>query len=934
MKRASVTGRRSALERPVHATPSRPPSRREFSFEPHRLEAPELFSRLASSPSGLSQLEAEERLRHEGPNALGEPVRASLLVRLGRHLSHRFALLLWAGALLAFVAERFSPGQGMALIAQAIAAVVLINAAFSFWQETRVERAMAAFRRMLSRRARVLRSGAELEFDAAEVVAGDVLVLREGDRVPADARLFEASALKVDNSALTGECEPQLRTVLPASGLRLDSRNLVFSGTLVTSGTGRALVYATGDATELGRIAGVTLETARVETPIGRELAHFVRVITAIALAFGTVFFLTGWAMGKPFWTNLVFAIGIIVANVPEGLLPTVTLGLAIAGRKMAKRKALLKTLESAETLGCTTVICTDKTGTLTQNEMRVTDVLLGDSVDGKDGGESGGTETGQLEDAFRVMALCNNATLNVGRGQPPATGDPTEVALLRHVETQRRGWVNERRATCPRVYERPFDSGTREMATVHRVSESLEVLLKGAPEVVIDQCDRMRPRGAVVPLTEDARRRLRTSADDLARAGKRVLALARKGVAASADLEREAMGANYELVALVAMHDPPRPEVKDAVAKCRAAGIRVIIVSGDHPLTVQAIAHEVGIVSSEQAATRTGLDLAGLSPAALRHVLAGDELVFARTSPLDKLRIVTALQEMGHVVAVTGDGVNDAPALKRADIGIAMGRSGTDVAREAADMVLMDDNFSTIVAAVEEGRVIYDNIRRFAGYVLTSNVPEMLPYIAFVLLGAPLALPVLLVLAVDLGTDLAPAIALATETAETDVMRRPPRPRTGRLLSRSRLLSSYVLWGLFESAAGFSAFFWVLLQGGWRFGTELAWEAPLYGQATAAYFAAVVLCQVANVLVWRTSSQSVLAKGVLSNRAVLVGIAAEVALLVLITETPMGHAVFGTASPPGVAWLLPLPFALAMLGLAELLKALRRFRKRGPSAN
>jgi len=390
-------------------------------------------------------------------------------------------------------------------------------------------------------------------------------------------------------------------------------------------------------------------------------------------------------------------------------------------------------------------------------------------------------------------------------------------------------------------------------------------------------------------------------------------------------------MGGGYTLIGLVALRDPPRAEVSEAVTRCRDAGIRIVVVSGDHPLTVEAIARQVQIVRGADPTVYTSDDLAVWSKAALRRALDADEVLFARTSPLDKLRIVTALQEMGHVVAVTGDGVNDAPALKRADVGIAMGQAGTDVAREAADIVLMDDNFATIVAAVEEGRVIYGNIRRFIGYVLTSNVPEILPYIAFVLFAIPLPLPVLLILAIDLGTDLAPAVALATEPAETDVMSQPPRPRTERLLSPGLLLSSYALWGLFESTAGFAAYFSVLAAGGWTPGVELARTDVLYGQAIASFFAAIVICQVANVLVWRTTHESVLRKGILRNRAVVVGVALEVALLAVIVETGLGHSLFGTASIPGAVWLIPIPIALVMLGLAELLKALGR--SRAPSA-
>jgi sodium/potassium-transporting ATPase subunit alpha len=468
----------------------------------------------------------------------------------------------------------------------------------------------------------------------------------------------------------------------------------------------------------------------------------------------------------------------------------------------------------------------------------------------------------------------------------------------------------------------------------VHRVSDGLEVLLKGAPEVVIEQCSHFRRMGERLPMTDEVRARVRKRADEFASDGRRVLALARRRVGPASDPEREVTASGYELAGLVAMHDPPRPEVATAVASCSTAGIRVVVVSGDHPLTVRSIASQVGIANGEAATVYTGTDLAGWSKAALRHALAGDGLLFARTSPLDKLRITTALQEMGHIVAVTGDGVNDAPALKRADIGIAMGQTGTEVAREAADMVLVDDNFATIVVAIEEGRVIYGNIRRFVGYVLTSNVPEIFPYVAFVLLGIPLPLPVLLILAIDLGTDMAPAIALASEPAETDVMALPPRARSERLLSRDLLLSSYLLWGVIESVAGFAAYFYVLARGGWRFGDALAGTEPLYGQAIASFFAAVVICQVANVLVWRTTHQSVVAKGVLRNRAVVAGVLLELALLGVIVETELGHAAFGTASLPAEAWLVPVPFALAMLGLAELLKAVGRRRARRRAGN
>lgn len=933
-------------------------------FQPQRFDAEAIFKRLASGPNGLSAAEALERLVKDGANVLPEAPGRPLVLRLTAHLVNPFALLLWAGSLFAAVGEVFSPGEGMVLIAGALIVVVLVNGGFSFWQETRVERAMAAFAGMLSHQARVMRACEEIQVPAGEVVCGDILILRKGDRIPADGRLFTCKGLKVDNAILTGESEPQLRTTATLQSARLSARNLVFSGTLVTAGWGHAVVYATGRDTEIGRIAIATREIRRVDTPIRRELRHFVQVITAIAILLGVMFFVTGWLLGNPFWTNLVFAIGIIVANVPEGLLPTVTLALAISGRRMAKRNALLKTLESAETMGCTTVICTDKTGTITQNSMKVTDLVLDVAATSREA-----TETAVAQ---RIMALCNNASMSRHEDREDITGDPTETALLSYLESERPGAARDLRLAHPRIHERPFDSQTKEMATIHQAcagSEPGEVYvdLKGAPEVVLKQCRSYSTGLKETPLSEQHSRRILAATDDFARQGKRVLALATKLVRTSQgaslgarsqeddteclEWDRLCQDSDFAFVGLVAMRDPPRPEVAQAISRCHEAGIRVIVVSGDHPRTVEAIARETGIIRPSLAlplAPRsdslrgpsdcalpqsitvqvvTGEQLRCMSQPALRQALKMNNLHFARTTPLDKFRIVEALQSMKHVVAVTGDGVNDAPALKRADVGVAMGQSGTDVAREAADVVLFDDNFASIVAAVEEGRIIYANIRRFIGYVLTSNVPEIVPYIVFVLIDVPLPLPVLLILAIDLGTDLAPAIALASEPAEADVMRLPPRSRNERLLSFRLLATSYLVWGPVETLAGFSAYLFVLLNGGWMPGQELSTQDPLYRQSISAFFVAIVLCQIANVVSWRTTRQSVFTKGLLTNRAVLVGIGIELTLLLAIVSTDFGNLVFNTLPLAGSAWLAPLPFVFLMLLIPELLKWRKRTR-------
>lgn len=905
----------------------------------HEVPLDELFGILDTSHNGLNDKQVQERITRYGKNAITEKKKTSFILRFGKHLTNQFAILLWVGAILSFLAEYFHPGEGMLYIAIALLAVIFLNAFFTFWQEGKVAQAMAAFKNMLSVQARVVRDGREQEIDACELVPGDILILSEGDRIPADARLFEVSALKVNNASLTGESEPQLRCIETSNEHYLDSRNLSFSGTLVSAGSGKAVVYATGDETELGRIAQVTLEIKSVDSPMQKELKHFIKIISRIAIILGVIFFIVGWLIGNPFWGNIIFAIGIIVANVPEGLLPTVTLALSIASQRMAKKNALIKRLESVETLGSTTVICTDKTGTLTVNNMHVTNIFL----DGQDHTTTHVQDTSDherkwldkagkaaneksMECAVHCATLCNNAALHRD-GKIELIGDPTETALLLFADQYKPGpnidWLKQ---YWPRTIEIPFDSKTKEMITVHKKDNQEIAYLKGAPEIVLHQCTKQLIKGKIISLTEKQRSLYEEQNMFYASQGKRVLALAYKHVTTTKDDEKEAKKSNYIFIGLTAMYDPPRAEVKEAVKKCRDAGIKIIVVSGDHPLTVAAIAREVGIITKKEPLLITGEELERLSHTALKDLLRkNDEIVLARTSPQDKMRIVTALQEMDEVVAVTGDGVNDAPALKKADIGIAMGITGTDVAKEAADMILMDDNFSTIVHAVEEGRVIYSNIRKFIAYILTSNIPEILPFIAFVLLGIPLPLTIVLILAIDLGTDLIPALGLATEGAEYDVMKQKPRSRTERLLSRNMLIMSYGIIGMIQAAAGFAAYFYVLFSGGWQWGQELAFSDPLYQTALGAFFISIIVAQIADVLICRTRKESVFHKGLFSNKLVWGGIAAELILGWIIVHTELGHLIFNTAALPLYIWLIPLPFALLIFFGDELRKLLLR---------
>ncbi|HXH14005.1 MAG TPA: cation-transporting P-type ATPase [Alphaproteobacteria bacterium] len=881
----------------------------------HSLPIDAVFMTLHTSPQGLAQQEAERRLREFGPNEIATAQRLSIARKLLRQFTHFLALLLWIAAGLAYIASYLQPGEGMAALAHAIVAVIVVNALFAFFQEYKVERASAALRRLLPDRVAVLRDGAIREVQARQIVPGDIVLLHEGDKITADARLVEATFLKVNNAALTGESEPQRRQPEPVTcDELLEANNIVFAGTSVLSGSGKAVVFATGDATEFGKVARLTQTVPPHPSPLQLEIRRVTRVVTLLSLTMGVVFFTLGSLIGRSFWENFMFAIGILVANVPEGLLPTVTLALSMAGQRMARRNALVKDLPAVEALGSTTVICTDKTGTLTQNRMTVRMIF----------------SQGQLSPwpmpllerhnpfLYQAMHLCNNATVD---GQEIA-GDPLEVALLQAV----RHVPEPERADYPRLFEVPFDPERKRMTTVHRLSqEALVVLTKGAVESLLPLCTAVFATNGSVALDQFQRQDILKVEQDMANSGLRVLGFAYKEMPANVPTSSpEILEQGLTFLGLVAVMDPPRPEVAAAIQRCHDAGIRVVMITGDHALTAAAIGREIGLISGEPRIIEGG-DLERLSLGELEQLLVEGCQIFARTTPRQKLRIVTALQEMGEIVAVTGDGVNDGPALKNADIGIAMGVSGTEVAREAAQMVLLDDNFATIVAAIEEGRAVFDNIRKFITYIFTSNIPEIIPYLAYILLGIPLPLTIMQILAIDLGTDMLPALALGAEPPAHDVMRVPPRPPGEPLLTASVLLRAYAFLGPIEAAAAMTGYFYALGQAGWTWGSVPS--ELLYRQATTACLSAVIVTQIANGLVCRSPRQSVWSLGLFSNRLLLFGILVEVGLLLAIVYTPLGHRSFGTAGLPLSAWLVVAPFAPLLLAADEGRKALARLR-------
>lgn len=891
------------------------------------LVAAEVYAALESSPDGLTPEEAQRRLEKYGPNTLREGKKTPLIVKFLANFTHLMAVLLWAASAMAFVAKM--PQLGVAVIA-----VIIINAVFSFWQEYRAERATEELKKLLPRYARVIRGGEECRILAEELVPGDVVILAEGDHISADARLVEEFELRTDNSTLTGESMPVRRTaepVLQNDLSRAEVANMVFAGTAVATGTGKAVVTATGMNTELGRIAELT-QTVRVEpSPMQAEIARVVQWITVTAVSLGVLFFALGaWLGNMRLAEAFIFGIGIIVAFVPEGLLPTVTLALAMGVQRMAKRNALVKKLSAVETLGCTTVICTDKTGTLTQNEMTVRSLwaggrqfaVSGTGYEPKGHIEAGGRMVAPGSDAdlctlLTAAALCNNARLLPPNGESrrwTILGDPTEAALL--VAAAKHGLKPEVLAgQQPRRRELPFESRRKRMSTIHECGGGRVAYVKGAPNEVLALCTHIQVQGEVHPLDEAMRRRIVAANDAYARQALRVLAVAYRPLGEEEEDDcctAESVEQHLTFAGLVAMMDPPRPEVARAVELCHRARVRIIMITGDYGLTAESIARRVGILRGERARVITGAELERMPDEELRKVLkaADEDPIFARVSPEHKLRVVSALKDLGEIVAVTGDGVNDAPALKRADIGVAMGRTGTDVAKEAADMILTDDNFASIVNAIEEGRAVYANIKKFTTYIFTSNMPEALPFIAFVFSGGriPLALTVMQILAVDLGTDMVPALGLGADLPEPGLMDQPPRSRKAHLIDLKLLLRAYCWLGVFEAVFSMMAFYWVYwTRGYWGVWMPLpgAEAAPLlYATATAATLSSIIPGQIANVFACRSERASVLKMGFFNNRLILLGIACELVLIVAIDYLKPLQMVFGTAPLRATDWL------------------------------
>ncbi|XP_036374604.1 sodium/potassium-transporting ATPase subunit alpha-2 [Megalops cyprinoides] len=974
--------------------------KREVSLDDHKISLAELSERYGVDLSrGLSNARALEILARDGPNALTPPPTTPEWVKFCRQLFGGFSILLWIGAILCFLAYSIQaatedePANDNLYLGVVLAAVVIITGCFSYYQEAKSSRIMDSFKNMVPQQALVIREGEKMQINAEQVVLGDLVEIKGGDRIPADLRVISSSSCKVDNSSLTGESEPQTRSPEFTHENPLETRNICFFSTNCVEGTAHGVVIATGDHTVMGRIATLASGLEVGQTPINLEIEHFIHIITGVAVFLGVSFFILSLILGYTWLEAVIFLIGIIVANVPEGLLATVTVCLTLTAKRMARKNCLVKNLEAVETLGSTSTICSDKTGTLTQNRMTVAHMWFDNQIHEADTTEdqSGSTfdKSSMTWTALsRVAGLCNRAVFKPGQDHTPilkrdTAGDASESALLKCIELSC-GCVRTMRERNPKVGEIPFNSTNKYQLSIHEFEETPNghlLVMKGAPERILDRCSTIMIHGEEMPLDDDWKDAFQNAYLELGGLGERVLGFCHSLLPAAQfprGFEFDCDEVNFPteqlcFLGLMSMIDPPRAAVPDAVGKCRSAGIKVIMVTGDHPITAKAIAKGVGIISEgnetvEDIAERLniplgqvnprdakacvvhGSDLKDMSSEYLDDLLKNHtEIVFARTSPQQKLIIVEGCQRQGAIVAVTGDGVNDSPALKKADIGVAMGIAGSDVSKQAADMILLDDNFASIVTGVEEGRLIFDNLKKSIAYTLTSNIPEITPFLFFIIASIPLPLGTVTILCIDLGTDMVPAISLAYETAESDIMKRQPRnPRTDKLVNERLISMAYGQIGMIQALGGFFTYFVILAENGFLprrlLGIRLDWDnrnlndlEDSYGQqwtyeqrkiveftCHTSFFVSIVVVQWADLIICKTRRNSVFQQG-MKNRILIFGLFAETALAAFLSYCP-GMDIALRMYPLKVSWwFCAFPYSLLIFVYDEVRKFILR---------
>ncbi|XP_035704049.1 sodium/potassium-transporting ATPase subunit alpha isoform X3 [Folsomia candida] len=972
--------------------------KQELDIDDHKIPLEELFRRLHSNPdTGLTQARAKENYDRDGPNALTPPKTTPEWIKFCKNLFGGFALLLWIGAALCFIAYSIQLGnyedvpKDNLYLGAVLSVVVIVTGCFSYYQESKSSKIMESFKNMVPQYATVLREGQKLTLKAEELTVGDVVEVKFGDRIPADIRVIESRGFKVDNSSLTGESEPQSRGSDFTHDNPLETKNLAFFSTNAVEGTAKGIVISCGDNTVMGRIAGLASGLSSGETPIAKEIEHFIHLITGVAVFLGVVFFIVAFVLGYHWLDAVIFLIGIIVANVPEGLLATVTVCLTLTAKRMASKNCLVKNLEAVETLGSTSTICSDKTGTLTQNRMTVAhmwfdnQIIEADTTEDQSGAQYDKTSEG-FKALARVAALCNRAEFKGNQEGVPilkreVNGDASEAALLKCMELAIHDIMSYRKKN-KKACEVPFNSTNKYQVSIHETEDQNDprylLVMKGAPERILDRCSTIFIGGKEKVLDEEMKEAFNNAYLELGGLGERVLGFCDFMLPSDKyppGFKFDCDDPNFPIsglrfVGLMSMIDPPRAAVPDAVAKCRSAGIKVIMVTGDHPITAKAIAKSVGIISEgnetvEDIAQRLNIPVSEVNPAeAKAAVVHGTELkdlsqdqlddilrhhaeiVFARTSPQQKLIIVEGCQRQGAIVAVTGDGVNDSPALKKADIGVAMGIAGSDVSKQAADMILLDDNFASIVTGVEEGRLIFDNLKKSIAYTLTSNIPEISPFLLFILASVPLPLGTVTILCIDLGTDMVPAISLAYEKSEADIMKREPRdPNHDKLVNRRLISMAYGQIGMIQAAAGFFTYFIIMAENGFLpsklFGIRKQWDSKgvndledSYGQewtytdrkkleytCHTAFFVAIVVVQWADLIICKTRRNSIVHQG-MNNWVLNFGLVFETVLAAILSYTP-GMETALRMFPLKINWWIPgIPFSIAIFVYDEI----RRF--------
>nr|XP_033773234.1 potassium-transporting ATPase alpha chain 2 isoform X2 [Geotrypetes seraphini] len=978
--------------------------KQELELEDHKLSIEEVEEKFSTSIlKGLTSARAAEILARDGPNALTPPKGTPEIIKFLKQMVGGFSILLWAGAILCWIAYGIQYAQDHTVardnlyLGVVLAVVVILTGCFAYFQEAKSTNIMASFRNMVPQIALVTRDGEKTEIPATELVVGDLVEVKGGDRIPADLRIFFAQGCKVDNSSLTGESEAQPRSHEFTHENPLETKNIAFYSTTCLEGTARGIVINTGDNTIIGRIASLASGVGNEKTPIAVEIEHFVHIVAGVAVSVGIIFFIIAVSLGYKILDSIIFLIGIIVANVPEGLLATVTVTLSLTAKRMAKKNCLVKNLEAVETLGSTSIICSDKTGTLTQNRMTVAHLWFDNQIHSADTSEDQASHSfDQQSETWKalinIVTLCNRAEFRPGQEDTPimkrvVVGDASETALLKFSEVIT-GNVIGIREQNRKVTEVPFNSTNKFQLSIHETDDPNDkrflLVMKGAPERILDRCSTIMIAGKEQTLDEEMKEAFQTAYMELGGLGERVLGfchlyLPEDEFSESYPFDTESMNfptSNLCFVGLMSMIDPPRSTVPDAVTKCRSAGIKVVMVTGDHPITAKAIAHGVGIISAgsetiddiakrlnipvEQVNKRdakaivvNGGELKDLNQEDLDEILIHhSEIVFARTSPQQKLIIVEGCQRQNAVVAVTGDGVNDSPALKKADIGIAMGIAGSDAAKNAADMILLDDNFASIVTGVEEGRLIFDNIKKSIGYTLTKNIAELCPFLIYIIASIPLPIGTITILFIDLGTDIIPSVAFAYEKAERDIMNRKPRRKNiDRLVNQQLALYCYLQIGIMQSIGAFLNYFTVMAQQGFLpytlLGIRVPWEnindqelEDSYGQewtyfqrqylewtGYTAFFISIVVEQMADLIMRRTRRNSVFQQGFFKNKVILFGLLSQLAIAAFLSYCPgMPYALKFTPLRFQY-WFVSAPYAILILFYDEMRKLfIRRY--------